>query len=191
MTALSWILDRPLTQTRSTGTMALGTVLFAVLTGVGALVSFPLAFSPVPVTLQTLAVVLAGAVLGPVWGPASQLLYIGAGISGLPVFAGGVAGPGVLAGPTGGYLVGFVVGAWIAGLTTRPGASVMRLFLGLLAAHAAIFVCGLSQLMIFVGASPRSAVELGLLPFLPGLAVKMGAAIGLLRPRKLTGWFRT
>ncbi len=94
MTANTWLLDRTLARTRSTGVMALGALLFAVLTAVGAAVSFPLPFSPVPVTLQTLAVVLAGAMLGPIWGVISQIAYVGAGISGLPVFANGTAGIG-------------------------------------------------------------------------------------------------
>jgi len=188
--AQSWTVARPLARTRPAGAMALATLLFAALTAVGAALSFPLPFSPVPVTLQTLAAVLAGAVLGPVWGPVSQILYVGAGIAGMPVFAGGAAGPGVLAGPTGGYLAGFVIGAWVAGLLTRSGASWIRLALGLLAAHLAIFACGLSQLMIFTGHSARVAVELGFLPFVPGLAVKILAGTGLLRSRRVTGWFR-
>jgi biotin transport system substrate-specific component len=182
--------DTVLAAPRSTWALFLGAVLFAALTGVGAAASVPLWFSPVPVTLQTLFVVLAGALLGPVWGPVSQVLYVGAGVLGLPVFAQGAAGPGVLAGPTGGYLVGFVAGAWIAGLITRPGASWLRLVLGFAAAHAAVFVCGLSHLMLFTAQSPALAVKLGLLPFLPGLAVKLAASVGIVRSRRLAGWFR-
>jgi biotin transport system substrate-specific component len=168
----------------------LGVVLFAALTAVGATLAFPLPFTPVPVTLQTLAVILAGAMLGPVWGPASQLLYLGAGICGLPIFAGGMGGPAVLLGPTGGYLIGFVVGAWMAGMLLRPGAGWARLGAGLLAAHAVIFVCGLSRLLAFPGVSVPTTIELGLLPFLPGAAVKSLAAAVLLRPRRWLGWFR-
>ena len=190
MNILARSFDASLAPARPFWAMALGSLLFLVVTAVGAAASFPLPFSPVPVSLQTLAVVLAGAMLGPVWGPVSQLLYVGAGTAGMPVFAGGAAGPAVLAGPTGGYLVGFVVGAWIAGLLVRPGSSWLRLALGMLAAHAGIFLCGLSQLMLFTGPSVPATLELGLLPFLPGLAVKLGAAMGVLRSRTLTGWFR-
>lgn len=190
MTTRSRTADMVLAAPRSTWALFLGAVLFAALTGVGAAVSVPLWFSPVPVTLQTLFVVLAGAALGPLWGPLSQVLYVGAGTLGLPVFAGGAAGAGVLAGPTGGYLVGFVAGAWIAGLITRPGASWLRLVLGFAAAHAAVFVCGLSHLMLFTAQSPALAVKLGLLPFLPGLAVKLAASVGIVRSRRLAGWFR-
>jgi len=186
----AWTQEAPLAVTRTWPVMALGSLFFAVLTAVGALISFPLAFSPVPVTLQTLFAVLAGAVLGPVWGPVSQAAYIGGGLSGLPVFAGGTTGPGVLAGPTGGYLVGFVVGAWLAGLITRPGASWGRLLAGLLIAHLAIFVTGISHLMVFTGSDPAAAIRMGFLPFLPGLALKTALGAGVVRSRRVVGWFR-
>ena len=191
MKAVTWTQDRSFAGTRPGLVMALGSVLFAVLTAAGAAVAVPLPFSPVPVTLQTLFVVLSGAMLGPVFGPLSQILYVGAGASGLPVFAGGTAGAWVLAGPTGGYLVGFVIASWLSGLITRPGASWPRLLLGLTAAHAAIFLCGVSHLMLFAGRSATLALQLGFFPFLPGLAVKTVAAVGALRSRRVSGWFRT
>ena len=191
MKAATWTQDRSFARTRPGLVMALGSVLFAVLTAVGAVVAVPLPFSPVPVTLQTLFVVLSGAMLGPVWGPLSQILYVGAGVSGMPVFAGGTAGAWVLAGPTGGYLVGFVIASWLSGLMTRPGASWTRLLIGLLAAHAAIFLCGVSHLMLFAGRSAMLAVQLGFLPFVPGLALKTLAAAGALRSRRMSGWFRS
>jgi biotin transport system substrate-specific component len=175
---------------RSRLQLLLGSALFALGTALSALVSIPLPFSPVPLTLQTLAVTLAGAVLGPVWGPVSQILYVGAGLSGLPVFAGGTAGPGVLLGPTGGYLVGFVIAAWLAGLLARPGASWPRLVLGLLAAHAAVFVFGISHLALFTANQASEAIRLGVMPFLPGTALKTAAAAVCLRSPRLSGWLR-
>jgi biotin transport system substrate-specific component len=171
--------------------MALGSVLFAVLTAVGAAVSFPLPFSPVPITLQTFFTVLAGVVLGPVWGPVSQILYVGAGAMGMPVFAGGTAGLGVLAGPTGGYLVGFVAGAWLAGWIAAPGASWARLTCALLVGHAAVFACGVSQLLLFTGRSVEQAMTWGLVPFLPGTALKVAGALAVTRSRRLSGFFRS
>ncbi|NNF05978.1 MAG: biotin transporter BioY [Candidatus Eisenbacteria bacterium] len=170
--------------------MALGCLLFTVLTIVGAHVSFPLASSPVPITLQTLAVILAGAALGPVWGPLSQLLYITLGVSGLPIFANGTSGPGVLLGTTGGYLVGFVIGAWVAGMLVKSGSSWLRLSLGLLAAHLVIFVLGIAQLKLFVGESVGALLALGFFPFVPGMIFKTAVAVGLLKPSRL-GWFRS
>jgi len=170
---------------------SLGALLFAALTAAGAVVTIPLFFSPVPVTLQTLAVVLAGAVLGPVWGPVSQILYVGAGASGLPIFAGGTGGPGVLVGPTGGYLVGFVISAWLAGLLTRPGAGWVRLLVGLVLAQASVFVYGVPHLMLVTGISLPLALKLGAVPFLPGLGIKTLMAAGALRSKTPLGWFRS
>jgi biotin transport system substrate-specific component len=78
-------------------------------------VSVPLPFSPVPITGQTFAVLLVGAALGAKRGSASLLLYLLEGAAGLPVFAGGGAGPATFLGPTGGYLIGFVAAAWLVG----------------------------------------------------------------------------
>jgi biotin transport system substrate-specific component len=188
--ANAWVLDRPLAVARPAWTMALGSLLFAVLTAVGGAVAFPLPFSPVPVTLQTFFTVLAGATLGPVWGAASQITYVMAGIAGMPVFAGGTAGPGVLLGPTGGYLVGFVLAAWIAGMLVRPGGSWPRLVAGLTLAHLVVFVFGLSQLLLYTGRSLPEAVMLGFVPFLGGTVLKIAGAAGILRARRGTGWFR-
>ena len=188
-TAAPWTLSDSLSGTRTRGWMALGSLLFAVLTAAAAAVSFPLPFSPVPVTLQTFAVLLAGSMLGPVWGPVSQLLYLAAGVAGMPVFANGGAGLGSIAGPTGGYLVGFVPAAWLMGLLARPGASWGRIALGLAVANLALFACGVGHLMLFVGRSATLAVELGFFPFIPGMIAKGAATGALIRSRRVSGWF--
>ena len=114
---------------------------FALLTALAAKVQVPMV--PAPVTLQTAAVLLAGVMLGPTAGAASVALYLGMGISGLPVFAGPVAGPAYLLGPTGGYLVGFIAGAAIVGLIAGPGRhSLGRLVLGTGLGSVAILACG-------------------------------------------------
>ncbi|MFN3337582.1 MAG: biotin transporter BioY, partial [Thermomicrobium sp.] len=82
-------------------------------TALAARVSIPLPFTPVPITGQTFAVLLVGAVLGSRRGAASMALYVVQGLAGLPVFAGGKAGLAVLLGPTGGYLVGFIAAAFV------------------------------------------------------------------------------
>ncbi len=89
--------------------------LFTTLTAIGAYVALPLPFTPVPFTLQLLFTLLSGLVLGSKAGALSQIIYVCLGVLGVPVFAGGNAGPGVLVGPTGGYLVGFVVAAYVTG----------------------------------------------------------------------------
>lgn len=104
------------------------TALLAALIAVGALIQLPI--GPVPVTLQTFFIVLAGYILGPVSGAAAMLLYILAGAIGLPIFAGGKAGFAVLFGPTGGYLLGFVGTAYLAGFGKHSKNNLMPLFWG-------------------------------------------------------------
>jgi biotin transporter BioY len=87
--------------------------MFGALTAIGALISIPL--QPVPVTLQTLFLYLAGSLLGGRVGALSQIIYVILGVIGLPVFSGGKAGLGVFLGPTGGYLLGFIAGAFVTG----------------------------------------------------------------------------
>ncbi len=89
--------------------------LFSTLTATGAYIALPLPFTPVPFTLQLFFTLLAGVMLGPRNGAISQIIYLALGIVGVPVFAGGTSGLGVLLGPTGGYLVGFVLGAYVVG----------------------------------------------------------------------------
>ncbi len=93
--------------------------LFAGFTAAIASFKIPLGFTPVPITLQTLGVLLAGGVLGPLWGAVSMILYILIGALGLPVFAGGSSGFGVLLGPTGGYLLSYPIAAAVIGWLTH------------------------------------------------------------------------
>ena len=100
--------------------------LFAALTVVGAYIAIPFPLSPVPIVLQNLFVLLAGLLLGKKWGAASMAIYLLAGAVGLPVFAGGTGGIGHFAGPTGGYLIGFVLAAFVAGaLGNKKNASTL------------------------------------------------------------------
>jgi biotin transport system substrate-specific component len=163
-----------------------GVIAFAVLTFVGAHVYIPL--TPVPVTLQTLFVLLAGAVAGPRRGASSQALYVGAGACGLPLFAGWSAGWSVLAGPTGGYLLSFlVVPLFVGSLIGRSDTIRWQLFV-FVSATTLIFTFGILHLTIVYGLEPVIAVEVGLIPFLPGAAFKIFAAISILRSfRSLTG----
>ena len=147
-------------------------------------IAFRLPFSPVPVTAQTLAVLLVGALLGSWRGGISLLLYLAEGAAGLPVFAGGAAGTSHLLGPTGGYLFGFVAGAVLTGYLAERGwdrrvsTTLAAMFLG----TAAIYAPGLSWLAVVTGG--ESVLALGLYPFIPGAIVKILAA-ALLLP---AGW---
>jgi len=151
--------------------LVLGASLFVALM---AQASVNLPFSPVPITGQTFAVLLVGAALGSKRGAAAILTYLLEGAAGLPVFHGGTAGPAVLVGPTGGYLMGFVAAAWAVGLLAERGLDrkVPTALLIFLAGDALIFVCGLAVLAFFVGL-PHVLVA-GLWPFLPGDAIKIG-----------------
>lgn len=156
-----------------------GVVLFAALTSAGALVRIPLPNTPVPMTLQTVFVILSGLVLGSRLGSASQALYIVMGIVGLPVFASGASGLGYISGPTAGYLLGFIVAPYVAGSLTRaarPGTWTM--IKSSIAATATIFALGVGWLFIGCG-DLQTALSLGLFPFLAGGVLKCGLAAGL------------
>jgi biotin transport system substrate-specific component len=143
-------------------------------------IRLPLPFSPVPVTAQTLAVLLTGALLGSRRGASSVLVYLAEGILGLPVFQGGSAGLAYLLGPTGGYLLGFVAAATITGWLAERGwdRRVASTALAMLAGNAALYVPGLAWLAVFVGTS--KALALGLYPFVIGDLLKLAVAITLL-----------
>lgn len=151
----------------------------AVLTALLARASVPVPGSPVPVTGQTLGALLAGGLLGTRRGASSLALYLAAGALGLPAFAGGAAGLERLTGPTGGYLVGLVAAAGIAGWTVERGwaRSVPRAFAAMLAASAAVFALGVPWLAVSTGAA--RALEAGLVPFLPGALLKAALAAAL------------
>jgi len=148
-------------------------------------------FGLVPITGQTFAVLMTGALLGANRGALAVLCYLAQGLAGLPVFAMG-SGPLVLIGPTGGYLVGFVPAAYVVGLLTekgwdrRFGSTVLAMTLG----NLIIYACGLSWLFRLAGIS-RTVLTTGLLQFIPGDILKIVlAAILLPSAWKLVGYGR-
>ncbi|HUG41938.1 MAG TPA: biotin transporter BioY [Longimicrobiales bacterium] len=150
--------------------------LFVVATAIGARISVPVPLTPVPMTLQTLFVLLSGALLGPALGATAQLAYLGAGIAGIPVFVGG-AGLAYLLGPTGGYLLAFPLAAFLAGIVADrvprrglPGAAL--LFVALLAASLVVLLGGSAWLGAITG-DVRGAFALGFVPFLAGDVLKV------------------
>ncbi len=147
--------------------------LFAVLTAVGGLIVIPLPF--VPITLQTLFCLLAGALLGKYAGAISQIFYILLGVAGLPVFSKGSSGIGILAGPTGGYIFGFVAGAYICGFLTQKG----KIIAGMAAGTLVIYIFGLIQLKFVTELSWIKAVSVGVLPFIPGGIIKIAVGAGV------------
>lgn len=164
--------------------------LMAALTGVGAVIAIPVApFSPVPITLQTMFVLLAGLILGPKGGLAAMLLYMAAGCLGLPVFAGGKSGLAAFIGPTGGFLIGFAPAALLCGWAKSvPAKPRWVLFLYCAAATAVTLGLGALQLAFVLNISMGKAVAAGVVPFLPGAAVKCAGAVfiyGFLSARRL------
>jgi len=148
----------------------------SVVTALAAQIAIPLPWSPVPITGQTFAVLLSGAVLGARRAFLAQLLYLTEGVIGLPVFAGGAAGAAVLAGPTAGYLMGFPLAAAVTGVLAERGwdRRFFSMLVAMLLGSAAIFACGLIGLSRFIPAD--QLLVTGLLPFLPGDVVKSSFA---------------
>lgn len=149
-------------------------IAFAALIAVCAQISVPMV--PVPTTLQTWAVLLAGLVFGARWGMASVALYLLAAAVGLPVLSDGRSGIEALTGPTAGYLAAFPIVAGLAGAMSqsqrfRPPLVMIASLTGL---HAIVLALGAAWLARSVGV--EAAVSGGLLPFLPGAIVKSGAA---------------
>lgn len=143
-----------------------------------------LPFTPVPITGQTFAVLLVGALLGSRLGGASLLAYLLEGAAGLPVFAGATGGWGVISGPTGGYIVGFVLAAYSVGWLAERGWDrwPWTTALAMLAGSVLVYACGLPWLARFVPGDQVFA--LGLLPFIPGDTVKLLLAASLVP----SGW---
>ena len=150
--------------------------LFAALTSIGAYITVPL--GPIPFTLQMVFVLMAGAMLGSKWGTISMVVYVLLGIAGLPVFSNGGSGLGVILGPTGGYLIGFIAAAFVIGYLFEMYGSNNLLKNGLFVTigSVVVFCFGLAHLMLVADMSFIQAVTVGFLPFiLPGI-VKIAVA---------------
>jgi biotin transport system substrate-specific component len=161
---------------------ALAVVTFTLLTAFSAHVSVPVPGTMVPISLQTLMVLLSGLLLGPALGASAQALYLAAGAAGAPVFAAGLGLP-YLFGPTGGYLLAFPAAAAVAGIVAgmARGGSAQRgavLVVAALLATATVYAGGWSQLSLLTG-DPGTALRLGVLPFLLGDAAKIAVAVVL------------
>ncbi len=148
----------------------------SLLTALAAQIAIPLPWSPVPVTGQTFAVLLSGAVLGARRAFMAQLAYLAEGAIGLPVFASGAAGVAALIGPTGGYLVAFPFAAALTGALAERGwdRRFLTTFAALLAGSVLIFALGLAWLARFIPAD-RLLIS-GLIPFVPGDLLKSALA---------------
>jgi biotin transport system substrate-specific component len=158
--------------------------LFAALTAAGTFISIPVPVSPVPIVLQNLFALLSGLVLGPFLGGAAVALYLAAGALGVPVFAGALGGIAHFAGPTGGFLFGYLLAAVSGGLIAgRPRASspppVWRVILAVFAGFLVIYVPGVIWLKISRDLNWAQAVAGGFAPFIIGDALKGVIAVAV------------
>ena len=151
--------------------------IFATIIRVLAYVIIPLPFRPVPLTGQTLGVMLAGLLLGPIQAFLSVFIFILLGAIGIPVFSGGNAGIGILLGTKGGYILGFLVGAVIISLLSRKTNNLWKLgasaiFGGIIV----VYLLGVPWLNYVTGMGLNKAIAVGALPFIPGDLLKVVVA---------------
>jgi biotin transport system substrate-specific component len=160
-----------------TGALMVG---FALFTALSAQIVIPIPATPVPITAQTFAVLIAGAVLGSKAGAGSQLIYWMMGAAGLPFYASGTGGWDVATGATAGYLIGFIAAAWVIGALAERGKdrTIDTALPAFLAGNMIIYLFGVPWLLISVPeiTSMTQAVMLGFLPFTIGDAIKILAA---------------
>lgn len=172
--------------------------LFAALTAICSLISIPLGFTPVPINLGTLAVFLTGGVLGKKYGTISIVVYILLGSAGVPVFSGFRGGISVLAGPTGGYIIGYIGAVLAIGFMTeallrkknfaerQPKAlnTAAEALIYTLSMTIGLLICyamGTAWFMISTGTPLWASLVSCVLPFLPGDALKIAAAVLLVK----------
>lgn len=152
---------------------------FAGLTALGAQIAIPI--QPVPITMQTLFVLLAGASIGRGWGSLSQWMYVGLGVAGLPLFADGASGLAILSGPTGGYLIAFLVAPWVIGTLLRRSERLAWQAFAFFVGKILILTLGVLHLTLFYTHDLRQSIVVGVLPFLPGAVFKIVAALSIYR----------
>jgi biotin transport system substrate-specific component len=178
LTIPSVVIDR-LVRGRAAANMLL-VVGASALIAIAAQVAIPLPGSPVPLTLQPLAVIFIGVALGSTRGAAAAALYLLEGMSGLPVFAQGHGGPAWLIGPTAGFLYSYPFAAWVAGFVSERGwgSSILRAITGMLLALGVIYLGGWSWLALLT--DPRTAFAAGVAPFVLADIVKVALGAALL-----------
>ena len=154
--------------------------LLAALIAAGAYLALPI--GPVPIVLQNFFVFLSGLLLGPRWGAASVGVYLMAGALGLPVFAGGIGGIGRFAGPTGGYLLGYLPAVYVIGWISKKSKGRGALdVLAMVCGSIVIYGCGVSWLKILSGMTLAKTLAVGMYPFILGDGLKIAAAVPIVK----------
>lgn len=152
----------------------IGVLAFTLLTIISAYIRIPLPFTPVPMTLQTFVVPLAGGFLGVAWGALSQVLYLLLGLVGVKVFASATPGLSFYLSPTAGYLIGYLFAAPLVGAFRKS--SNLMLLLAIVASHIVIFCCGVLGLMWNLDIPLAEAFAKGVAPFVIGDLLKILAS---------------
>ncbi len=165
--------------------------LFAALIAACAFVSIPVPGTPIPIVLQNMMVVLSGLLLGPVLGTASTVLFIVAGILGLPIFSGGTGGIAKIMGPTGGFIIGYAFAALVAGLICgRPRmgrkASIARIIVAALCGFVVMYIPGVIHFMRSLDKTFAETMALCVTPYIPGDIIKMVVSILIAIPLRKT-----
>ena len=157
--------------------------IFAAIIAVATFIQVPLPFTPVPITLTFLAVYLAGGLLGPKYGTISVVVYILIGAIGIPVFSGFRGGIGVLAGATGGYIVGYIAMVLIIGLIlgSNRNPSTARLIIATVSGSIACYIFGTAWFMILMKVGLLEALSMCVFPFLLGDLLKLITAVLLIK----------
>jgi biotin transport system substrate-specific component len=163
------------------------TALFAALIAAGTFIAIPIPGSPIPVVLQNMFALLSGLILGPLLGSAAVGLYLIAGAIGAPVFAGASGGFARFLSPTGGFLIGYLLMALVAGCIvgrsrSQYQAPLWRIVLGIIAGLLALYVPGVIQLKFAIDDTWQGAIAKGFLPFIVGDILK-GILAGIITPR--------
>jgi biotin transport system substrate-specific component len=171
--------------------LAVGVIAFALATAFSAQVAVHLPWTPVPVTLQPLLVILSGIALGPRLGALSMAAYVGVGAMGAPVFANGGAGLPWLLGPTGGYLLAAPAAAFMAGFVAGHEQGAVRMLTGLTLGVVTMYIGGVSQLLAVTGQSFGAVLAMGVVPFLVGDVTKILLAFFVVRSTKWTNLGRS
>ena len=144
--------------------------LFVALTAICSWINIPLPFTPVPINLATFAAIMSGLILGPKLGSLSQVIYIFIGIIGLPVFNGFTSGIGILLGPTGGYLIGYIFISFFSGLYNTDN---YKTIIGIILGNLSCYLLGSLWFMNITGSGLLTTLILCIFPFLFGDSVKI------------------
>lgn len=152
--------------------------IFTAIMVVTAFIQIPLPFTPVPITLQTMTVMLAGLILKPKEAALSLVVYVLLGAIGLPVFAGGQGGFSVIVGPTGGYLISWIPAAWLVSVISGKSFNIVRATLAaLIGGIVLVYAIGVPWLALSTGMGLSKAIAVGAVPFIAGDVFKLAIAI--------------